>query len=183
VFRVRTVFSGGQGTPYLSTFYFLPTSGKTAQMAVAATGAFWTAVKAHMANTLSFATEPEVVSIDAITGLATGSTAVTQVTGTGTSGGSPIAPATQGLVRWRTGVFTGGREIRGRTFLPGVTTGDNNAGVPIALYKTDINTAAAALIADANSDFCIWSKKHANDPLATSGVVWTQFAVLRSRRD
>jgi hypothetical protein len=183
MYRVRTVFTGPAGAPWLSTFYFLPTSGMTAQQAVAATGAFWTTCKAHMVNTCSFATEPEVATLSPVTGEALSSTATTPVTGTGTSGGEAAPWATQGLIRWRTGTFIGGREIRGRTFIPGVTEGDNVAGVPGASYITDIGAAAATLIASATSDISIWSRKNGQNYAVSSATVWPSWAVLRSRRN
>lgn len=183
MFRVRTQFTGVTGAPYLSTMYFLPTAGLTAQNAVASVGNFWQAMGPYIANAALWATEVEVASVDATTGAVTGITSTTPRTGTPTGGGTALPWATQGLVRWRTGTFAGGREIRGRTFIPAISVSASTASVPAAAFQTAANTACAALISDPLSDFCVWSKKNGTDPLAASGSLWNEFAVLRSRRD
>jgi len=182
VYRIRTTFTGGPGGPYLSTFYFNVVGGLTAANANAATGTFWNAIKAHIHPSISFATEAEVAEVDIATGQVTGIVAVTPVTGTGTGSGELLPSATQGLLRWRTGTFVAGREVRGRTFIPGGLESESGSGVPAAGYITAINTAAAALIADANSDLMVYSKKNRDAVPALSGSTWSQWAVLRSRR-
>lgn len=182
MYRVRTTFSGGAGAPYLSTFYFNVIGGLTAANANAATGAFWTAVKPYIMSSTIYATDAEVAEIDIATGEVTGLVPVTPATGTGGATGDDLPTMTQGLVRWRTGTFVGGREVRGRTFLPSMGEVNSTTGVPIAAIKTAVNTAAAALIADANSDFVIYSKTHRDAVPVVSGSMWTQWAVLRSRR-
>jgi len=183
VYRVRTSITGGQGGPYLSTLYFNVVGGLTAANANAAVGAFWLAVKGRVATGITMSTEAEVATIDIATGQVTGITAVTPVVNVGTAAGDTCPPATQGLLRWRTGTYIGGREIRGRTFLPGVTETDNVNGVPSASYISTVNAAAAAMIADANSDFMVYSRKNFDAAPGLSGSVWSQWAVLRSRRD
>lgn len=182
MYRVRTVISGGQGGPYLSTMYFNVVGGLTAANANAAVGTFWNSVKAKMGNSLSYATEAEVAEVDIATGQVTGIAAVTPQTGTGTPTTDMCPWTTQGLIRWRTGIFVGGREVRGRTFVPGPTEVENTAGVPAAAYVTALNAAASALIADANSDLMVYSKKNRDAVPVLSGSTWSQWAVLRSRR-
>ena len=185
MFRVRTTFVGLTGAPYLSTMYFEDTGGLTAANAVAAVGAFWGAIDNSLPNTLSWTTEAEVATIDFSNGQQTGLTSTTPQTGTGSIAATLHSPATQGLVRWRTGAFLGGRELRGRTFIPGMSTSVTNAatGAPNSTFLSAVNTAAAALIADANSTLLVWSRTKSAKSTVTSGSMWSQFAVLRSRRD
>lgn len=183
MYRVRTQITGGQGGPYLSTMYFNVIGGLTAANANAAIGAFWLAVKGKVASGMVMATEAEVATIDIGTGEVTGLTPVTPVSNTGTAAGDTLPPASQGLLRFRTGTFVGGREIRGRLFIPGACEVDSTSGVPVAGYLTTLNSAASALIADANSELVIYSKAHRELGTVLSGSAWSQWAVLRSRRD
>lgn len=178
--RVRTEFTGIQGSPWLSTMYF-GTVGSAAD-AVAAVGTFWTAVQGLMNNSVNWATLPEVEEIG-VDGTLIGIESTTPETGSGGSATDVLPPMTQALVRWRTGAVFGNRELRGRTFIPGLT---ESAAVDGNLDPTDaatIQTAAAALIADIDSALVIWSREHAQQILVATASVWSQFASLRSRRD
>lgn len=185
--RVRTGITGVIGGPYLNTMYSINTATTLdAQNFSDAVGAFWTAVSSAVSADASWATEAEVAVMDETTGNISQILTVTPTTGAGVAAGNLLSPATQGLVRWRTGQFIGGREIRGRTFIPAATVGSNSDGVPSAAYQTDLQGAADALNA-ANVAFAIW---HRPSP-ASAGVahevisqsVWNKWAVLRSRRD
>ena len=182
--RVRTTFGGVTGSPWLSTFYFTGNDTQTgANNAVLATGAFWGAVDSHMGLSVTWSTEPEVAQLTAA-GVLQALYQTTAATGTGTGGGDMLPIATQGLVKWRTGVFAGGREIRGRTFIPGLLEAVcSPTGAPTSALLTTVNTAAATLIADVNSSLAVWSKKNLQADPAVTGSTWNQFAVLRSRRD
>lgn len=183
MYRVRTTFTGVTGTPYLNTLYFFA-SGGTAQQAATAAGNFWGTVDNNMVNTVSWTTDSEVPTIDPATGEITLLTAVTPVTGVGTLSGAQLPLVTQGLVRWRTGAFAGCREIRGRTFIPGLSElGNNTNGTPESTLVSAVNTAASALISDASSTFAVYSRKLGNETAVVSGSCWTQWASLRSRRD
>jgi hypothetical protein len=188
MYRVRTVFEGFQGTPWLSTLFF-DENGGTAQQAANAAGAFWGAADALMDNEVNWRTEPDVAEIDAITGQLESVSSTTPVIGSGALTTLMLPVATQALVRWRTGIIVGDRELRGRTFVPGLGTASNDNGVLLAASQTTLQTAAAALIADANSVLVIWHRPTspgASDGQAASVLtanVWGQFATMRSRRD
>lgn len=183
MYRVRTSITGGSGGPWLSTFYFNVIGGLTAQNAVAATGTFWNGVKGLVAAGIVMATEADVASMDAGTGEVTGITATTPSSVTGTGTGTTAPTAAQGLIRWRTGYYVAGREIRGRTFIPGLCVAAVAGGAPTTSYLNSANAAAAALVADANSELMIWSKKNGEVAPVLLGSTWSSFAVLRSRRD
>lgn len=111
----------------------------------------------------------------------------------GAASGDVVADASQALVRWRTGVVRAGREVRGRTFIPGVGStylqGGNLNNTAIGL----LNTAANNLVSGPEA-FGVWSRpvEAGNDDdvparpgihvPATSGGAWSEFAVLRRRR-
>lgn len=191
--RVRTTFTGGQGAPYFSTFYFSSTVPETqadADGANAHTGAFWNSLEGAFTNQLSWATDGnvDVMSPD---GTLTGTFSVTPQSGVGAETGDPLPRSNQLLIRWSTGVFVNGRQVRGRTFVPGLTELNSTNGAvgasTIALIQPAINTLALAV----NPHLVVWSRPcdDCTPPRlgevagVDSGSVWSQFAVLRSRRD
>lgn len=184
LYRVRTAIAGGSGAAQVGTHYFDATSPNTAQAAADAVHAFWDSIKASINNTFTFQVEPAVESVDSTTGQPTGITQVTSTVVTGTSATAYLPSATQALVQWRTGFFLGGREIRGRTYVPGIiSSAITNQGTPGPALVTALNTAASQIITWASSDFVVYSRRHHAIGLVNSGTPWTKFAVLRSRRD
>jgi len=183
MFRVRTSFAGGSGGTGLNTFYFDATGPLTAQDAATAARNFWNTVRANMSNNLTITPDLAVYTLDETDGHPT---AVTTVTGAAMSGQATADEepwATQGLVEWRTGNFLPGREIRGRTFIPGICSGDSSGGAPTSGIQSAFASAAAALISDANSALVVWSRKNGYWATTTTATVWPKWAVLRSRRD
>lgn len=182
--RIRTVLTGTTGGPFLSTMYFGGADDQTAaNNANAAVGAFWGSVDNFLGNSLSWSTAAEVVKMST-SGVVSATFAVTPISGAGGATGVYMAPASQGLVRWRTGSYIGGREVRGRTFIPAVTQANStSAGGPGTTFVTGVNTAAATLISDPNSELIVWSKRWSSTATALTGSMWGSYAVLRSRRD
>ena len=183
LYRVRTGIAGGPGGSQVSTMYFDATSPFTAQAAVDTVYNFWNNLKAGIANDLTFTIEPAVYTIDATTGEPTGivSTGSAAVSGTNANDTEPWA--TQGLVEWRTGNFISGREIRGRTFIPGPTYDQSSGGVPSSTYNTRISSAVTSLLGDTDSALMVYSRKNFLAAQVDVGSPWTKWAVLRSRRD
>lgn len=181
--RVRwtgtTVVGGG-----LSTHYFTGTEDQTAaNNAVAAVAAFWGAIDNQLGNSTSWSTDP-IVSVLDNSGNQTGQFTVSSSSGSGSLSALYAPVATQGLVQWRTGSFINGRELRGRTFIPGIVAANvNGSGSPLNTFVTAVNTAAAALVGDPNSQLALWSKRFSAVSTISAGSMWTQYAVLRSRRD
>lgn len=182
MWRVRTSFTGVTGAPWVSTAFFNETAG-TAQQAATAVGAFWNSADSLMEASVSWTTLADVEDVDPVTGNVTSVVNTTPVTGSGVAATTGLPVATQGVVRWRTGVYVGGREVRGRWFIPGLATTANTDGVPSSTMLSTLNTAAATLIADANTVLFIWSRKNGQAQPVSSGSCWTQFGILRSRRD
>lgn len=188
MYRVRTTFGGFAGSPYLSTMYFADPDGVLdtvhAQNCVDAVAAFWGAVDANLHSSLTWVTEAEVAVLQPLTGDQTDSIPTTPANGVGGQTGGQAAHATQGLVRWGTGVWVAGRQIRGRTYIPGIAVARmSSSGLPDSTFTTATATAANALLADADAPLGVWSKKNGTFNEAVSASVWSEFAVLRSRRD
>lgn len=182
--RVRVVFTSViGGSPFLATHYFTGDDDASgAAAAVTAAGNFWGAVDALMDNETSWATEAEVAVLDNA-GVLQGIESTTPVTGTGAVAGAALPKAAQALIRWQTSGFVGGRRLRGRTFVPSLTTAVINNGVLTSAAMTALDAAAEALIADVNTTLAIWSKTNSLSFPVTSATVWSEFATMRSRRD
>lgn len=188
MFRVRTVFTGVQGTPWLSTMYFDESAG-TAQNAATAVGAFWAEVDGQLSNLVNWQTEADVSLIDTDTGVLQGVISTSPVNGSGSLSTEALGWVTQGLIRWRTGSIINGRSLRGRTFIPGLTSTGLDDGQMSAIQQGVLNTAASNLISSINATLQIW---HRPNPVGSStgdagdvltGTTWPSYAELRTRRD
>ena len=191
MFRMRVLWSGTTGGPGVSTFYFnddLTTGNVTA--ARSALNTFWTAVTLYVAIPATYAFDTVAEEVEVTTGHVLNALPVGAGSSPGSASGEMLPPATQALIRWRTGVYrisAGPRprsvEIRGRTFVPAITEANSNGGVPLATMQTALTNAAQALVADASTHLCIYSRAAKSKQDVTSGQCWNQFAILRSRRD
>lgn len=203
--RVTTIFGG----PYVSgggiqQFYFLDSGGTTAA-ACAAVKAFWANFVPYLGSGTTVNTVGQVELIQDTDGELVGTAGVTAATVTG-SGGTEVLPmASQGLIQWRTGVFSDGREIRGRTFLPAMVETSNTGGVPSGTFAGIAPTYSAALISDSASVLAIWrrprleraalgipgqpgyrpahSARDGESAPVSSSALSAKWAQLRSRRD
>jgi hypothetical protein len=183
IYRVRTSIVGGNGGNQVATHYFDATSPFTAQDAADAVHAFWDTMKTQVISAYSFQVEPVVETINSTTGQPTGSVAVSSPLVTGTAGGGMIASSSQLLLRWRTGFYPYGREIRGRTFIPGLALSALGAsGRPSAGALSTMASAATAIIGWTSSNFVVYSREHKVWALVSAGDPWAEFSVLRSRR-
>lgn len=181
--RVTTLLSGVDVTGGgINRLYFAEGVGTSSDCTTAVRN-FWTALNSVMASATVWQVLPTVETIDPVTGQITQVASASGFNGAGTNGSSALPNQVQGLIQWRSGVYVGGRELRGRTFVPGPTTAASTAGLPNAAYLTALDTAGDALIADANTALLIWSRAHGQEVTASVSTPWSKFAVLRSRRD
>jgi hypothetical protein len=193
---VTTEWSGtAQGQPYFSTHHFAGTASTVATSAVAAVADFWSAIDNFQHTSVTWTVLGDVEVVDEATGALTNLYSVAPITNTGVGASAPLPWATQGLIRWRTGAFIDGRELRGRTYVPGLTTGALSNGSMVAATISGLDSAAEALIANASTNLVVWQrprKARVEPPLparagsladVVSASVWSEFATLRSRRD
>lgn len=182
--RVTTAITGGPGGSQWSTHYFGGSTSGEAVVAAQAVRNFW----AELANVLrighTFNPVDDVDLVDPATGLITGVFPTTTAVVNGTAADTALPWATQGLIRWRTGDYVNGREIRGRTFIPGFTEAAQVSGSPDATTITKINGAGDILLAAASGagDLVVYSPTHRVASEVTSRSAWSEWAVLRSRR-
>lgn len=178
--RITTVWTGRPGLPGTTTLYFHEDGVTTADQ-VDAVKAFWNSLKNNIVTGTNLAVDGVAEIVESDTGEIVG----TDDTGhggviVGTDSADPLPPTVQGLIQWRSGVYVGGREIRGRTFIGCITETSNTAGVPnagtVAAWTGYATTLKAANLAVYSPTKHQWAS-------VSSGSAWSQFAVLRSRRD
>lgn len=182
--RTTSVGTGLAGSPYYTTLYWAGTDQADADDAVLAHQAYLVRCQNFQNQGLSSQVNPEVQSVNPTNGdvINTFITA-TQTPTAGVSSTASIPRANQILVQLRTGVYVGGRQVRGRSFIPGIAavavdqaTGrvDSSARTAIANGMQTILTSLPALV---------WSRKNGVAYSVTQVTVGTEFAILRSRRD
>lgn len=112
-------------------------------------------------------------------------TEATAKTGAGAVAGQCVPDAAQILLRWNSGSIVNGRFVKGRNYIPGLSTASVTDGNIAAAALTSFNAAVATFQAALNG-FGIWHR-----PVAGAGglmvgcqsaSVWSEFAVLRHRR-
>lgn len=179
--RVRTVFTGVAGSPWYSNLYF-DTDDGTAEGAHESVTSMWQGVKALISNGVSWRVEGEVAVLQP-SGEITGLRSLTTTTGQGTGTGDILPPANQMLVQMRTAGYAGGRNVRGRCFIPGMLEGATTSGRPDTNARNIVASAFTSELIQGSPGFSVWSRKNAALYAVTNVNVWTEYAVLRSRRD
>jgi len=191
---VRTVFSGVGGSPFYSNIYFLNATGANqAASVIAIVKAFWTTLQPTMLPTMPYVVEADVPVINEVDGKITAIHTGTAQPGTTTGTGDVLPMASQLLAKLSTNGFVNGRRVRGRIFIPAQLEANNVNGRPAAALLTTLNGALTTMIGGAQQ-VSVWSRPY-TDPLGvkpsrpgsqyavTAGTGWTEWAVLRSRRD
>lgn len=181
--RIRSVLTGVPGAPRYSNLYFNGGVGSESDYHDAVV-ALWTAAGGRVQGGATVTIEGLWAHIDAASGAITGTGNVGDDTLVTSGAGGELPLATCGLAQFHTGVYVGGREVRGRMFLPWPDNNSNAGGIPSSTYKDDWTNAFTILddISHANGAFCVWSRKNGVAPLVTSTTVWNEYAVLRSQR-
>lgn len=183
MYRVRTVFTGVAGAPWYSNLYFDDQAPGGAEAAVQAVADFWQAIYIRISALIDWTVEGDVTVISPGTGEITGIFPVASITSGGGAAGELLPLSSQGLIRFSTGAYVGGREIRGRMFVPGLTEADSGQGVPTSDILTELNEAAEDLVNDPDSQLVVYSRKNfIQSPVVSAGAA-PYWAVLRSRRD
>lgn len=180
--RVRLNYTGPASG--FSVFHFDGdvNSGTVAQDAADAVETWIGTFNDQFATSQSMRVDPEVLGIDISTGQTNGVETVTTTAINGAGASSQVAQLANYLVRWRTGSFVNGREIRGRTFLPGCSSSSAAANGEVATAAISaIDAASVTLLA--NSTLGVYSPANAGFSTANVASTWNEFASMRSRRD
>lgn len=182
MYKVTQVATGVAGSPYYLTAYF-DQFGGTAQAAADAWRAFLAPTSTVYRTGLAFSAITEVGLVDPVTGDLTGLEPVTIGSMSMIGGTDPLPAATSLLIRWRTGAYIGGKEIRGRTNIPGQLESGNDVALPTSALTSAWQTRATALATAAGAQHVVWSKKNGVWAVTQTASPWSQWAILRSRRD
>lgn len=182
--RVRTVFTGVAGTPWYLNLHF---EGGTAafQDAIDHVIAFMTDVDDYMHPDVDYVVEGDVTFLDVATGEVIGVASGTGGSGSGHNSGDMIPRSSQAMLRLRTGIYAGGRQIQGRILLPGFveSTNASNGGIDIPTIDALAVSAFDNLVDAGSPVLVVWSRTNDQDPVVQQIVGWAEWAVLRSRRD
>jgi hypothetical protein len=203
MYRVNVGITGVQGDAH-AAHYFDVGGGDPADCPVAI-AAFYNAIKGLVGSGTSWNIEAGVDQVVDEDGRIVAVHPTTAVSVAATGSGQIMPLATQLLVQWRTGAYSEGREIRGRTFIPNPLVGGAVGSFASTSTQSTINSAAAALIADADTVLVVYRRErqaaaqvgspglpgyrpahtHRDGSFApvTVGACWNKYAVLRSRRD
>lgn len=185
--KVVTTVTGVEGSPYYIVGYFDANEGTTAQVGEAwhlfITGST-SGSAAGFPTGSTIRTDSEIAVIDPTDGAVLEVQNGVTISQIGANTGARTPPATQMLMRWRTGNYVNRREVRGRTNLPCVMEeASTEDGKPEPSVITGLESRADALIDNADVSHVVWSKKNGVWWATSSASLWDQFSVLRSRRD
>lgn len=184
--RTTTRWDGLPGTPYFTVLHFGGTTEEHAEASHAATAAIFNAINTQRAQAMTGQVLTEVEVIDPATGNVTTTYTVPPVAlQTGVTGARQPT-VIQGLVQLRTGVYDAGRELRGRIFLPGMIDSTDNDGKPSTTFQTGIAQGFNDMIQDTaalGTPLGVYSPTKGTFAPASQASVWSEWAVLRSRRE
>lgn len=182
--RVRTVWTGVAGTPWYTNLYFDGTGSTDATAAAAAWRAFLTGFSFQFSSQITAQIDPFVAQIDAPSGDITGGYTIATPAGVvGQETGAMLPTQTQSLTTLYTPLYVGGRNIKGRVFLPAYTEAANDFdGTLLSSYATALEAEWATLLGT-GPDLLVYSRKNGTDAPVSAATVSTKWSVLRSRRD
>lgn len=158
MYRVAVEWTG-PSSPLITQLFFDVAAGGTPQQTATAVATFMGSVDNQVSNAYSWSLDQEVRQINEANGQLQSVVTVTAASGTGFATGERL-DLLQGIITWTTGEIVNGRVLRGRMFCPGVTENFNaSTGIPeTTAYKTPMDAAAAALIADTNTKLVVWHR-------------------------
>nr|CRY97360.1 hypothetical protein [uncultured prokaryote] len=181
--RVRTIWTGVAGSPAYTNLYSIQGSLDTVTLHTA-TANFFNGIRDQVSTGTVMTTEGDVALIDSVTGEIVGVESVPEIANTGAGSGGRVPGADNILLRWFTGDYIGGRQIRGRTYLPYMRSGAITAsGQVLGTSATAIENSASAYRIALGGSAVVYSPKNGVGVQITSSSVWNEWAVMRSRRD
>jgi hypothetical protein len=182
--KVDVLWTGLAGAPYFTQFFF----GHEPSQASATATALRTCLfgfNARCMTPMIAAISPEQTVIDTATGKPTATEIATAVTDVAFSGtGTPLPTVDQVVMRLKTSQFNLGRRLQGRIFVPGLNTAANSGGRLDSVYKSSFDASFGGLIANTatSGKWAIWSRKYKGWASIDSATAWSEFGVMRSRR-
>lgn len=182
--QAQILWSNTQGSPGgISVFHF---DDSRAALSIRTTlRAMVSAIVGGMSDQWGAVEGSEVRQLDTATGQLTGiETIIPNAVTMGTILDEAVADSTCGLARYTTADFVNGRNVRGRTYIPGLSADGIIGGQWSAGRLTTIESFAAAFGADPGA--VVYSRPAAGRAgsihVVTGTSAWAQCAVLRHRR-
>lgn len=165
------------------TFHFDPAVGSPTVTDVrTGVAAFIGSFDVYTTTAITYTTFPYVEVFDSVTGLTSAQIPISPVGESGDDSATALPPTTQALIKWSTGVWVNGRQLVGKTFLPGFCEDSNETGgVLQTAIATVVTNGANALISAL--PLVVWSKTHSTFEPAATGTCATKWAYLSGRRD
>jgi len=180
---VKVTYTGGPSGDWVTFFRSDRTLSSTAQDAVDTVKLFFDAWQVDRSNQITAIIDDTVEVVDPLTGQPTGLEQVTGYTLPGGSSGELLPTQTQALIWWNCAQWVGGRQVRGRTFIGGLTETANTAsGTLDGTVKGHLATAAGHIIIPIDGTFGIYSRTHHNTYPIVTATIQDRWAVLKTRR-
>lgn len=173
------------GTPGgVTVMYFDELSSINDQRAALAN--LWDGIDNLLYNATSWTIRQNGRTLAETTGTLTGtwSSAIAEA-GVGAASLRPVSNSSQILLQWTTGAVRRGRLVRGRSFIPGLDSGNTTEG-RLTQGAANTLTLSAQALAQAGVGFSVWSrpKEGSIGALApvTGGAAWLELGVQKGRR-
>lgn len=180
IFQIRMTWAGGDSAPFVTTLYAQENDTSIADARAAISDFLSGDVSGQFSDDFTWTIPSSGDILDTNTGGLIGTwTDGTPISDSGADTGNRVADASQVLVQLRTGDIVSGRELRGRFFLPGLRVTALSAGNLDSSTLTTIETEANDNL---NGVLAVFSRTHHEWATVTSCSVWSELAVLRSRR-
>lgn len=188
--RVDTILTGLAGSPYFSRLYFEGATEEDANTVRDAVASMWTSLFTGVnpfVGRLTATVQGEVASMNPGSGdIQTVYVDDDIVVSPGSTTIAIVPNASQVLVRLQTGTFRGGRRVLGKMFIPCTrASGQDSDGNVTSTMQAGVKAAVDLLIP---VGLGVWSRPSERFALGTltpvtSTGVWSEYAVMRSRRD
>lgn len=182
--EILTEWTTPSGSDHRTVMYFDLTGAVASQRA--ALKAFYDTIKSQLDNAVTWTIQTSGRELDDTTGTLTGVwSESTASTGVGVVNGEPVADATQVVMQWRTGLIVNGRFLKGRSYIPGLSsTHLSNGNVSSTVISAW--TAAGTTLEGVANGLQVWHRPVAGSGGVASNVlsaaVWPELGVLRRRR-
>lgn len=180
-YRTQVISRGFPGAPGYNTFVTGADSTGSATTWYGFLVDLWTALRPVLANGTFAECDGIIEEFDPVTGQTLSLVQATPFSLQGTGAATKAVGGTCILLQWRTGQFRNGREVRGRSFISGI---EDNADANGQFSGAKRTAVLAAVAAYASTDTgAIYSPTAGSVFQIASGGVWTNYALVRSRRD
>lgn len=187
--KVESVLTGFAGSPYYTRLFFDRVGAADATTVASNVRAFWLAMAGGGTPILTgggtITVLPEVTDYSVSTGQPQAVYVVDPGAPVALGSGTTVPRATQGLIRLNTDIYRAGRRVRGKIFVPCIAASNNTtAGRPGTSAQTAMESAASTLL---SSGLAVYTRPREGVSGAIAEVTgvdaWSEWAVLRSRRD